>query len=148
MTGAAGGLGTPIVKRFLANDDTLVATDTSDEALQKLVQASGKAAKLFSTSADIADEASCTKLASFTRDKAGRVDVLVNNAGFFPTNAFDDLTLADWNKVIGINLTGVFLMVKAMLPLMTGLGWGRIANLATDTLFPRNAPRKSSARFY
>jgi NAD(P)-dependent dehydrogenase (short-subunit alcohol dehydrogenase family) len=135
VTGAAGGLGALIVKRFLDNGDTVVATDTSDEALSKLVAATGQNAKLFTASADIADEASCAKLASFARDKAGRVDVLVNNAGFFPTSAFEDLTLADWNKVIGINLTGVFLMVKAMLPLMKGRGWGRIVNIGSGSMF-------------
>jgi NAD(P)-dependent dehydrogenase (short-subunit alcohol dehydrogenase family) len=64
--------------------------------------------------ADISDEASCAKFAAFARDKAGRVDVLINCAGFFPTQPFDEMTLADWNKVIGINLTGVFLVVKAV----------------------------------
>jgi NAD(P)-dependent dehydrogenase (short-subunit alcohol dehydrogenase family) len=135
VTGAAGGLGALIVKRFLANGDTVVATDTSDDGLDKLVETSGKGAKLFATAADIADEGSCAKLADFARSKAGRVDVLVNNAGFFPTSSFDDMTLADWNKVIGINLTGVFLMVKAMLPLMKGRGWGRIVNVGSGSMF-------------
>ena len=58
------------------------------------------------------------------------LDVLINCAGFFPTQSFDEMVLADWNKVIGINLTGVFLMVKAMLPLMKGRGWGRIVKLS------------------
>jgi NAD(P)-dependent dehydrogenase (short-subunit alcohol dehydrogenase family) len=135
VTGAAGGLGTLIVKRFLANGDTVVATDTTDEALSKLVAANGKDAKLFVTSADIADETSCAKLADFARSKAGRIDVLVNNAGFFPTLSFDEMTLVEWNKVIGINLTGVFLMVKAMLPLMKGRGWGRIVNVGSGSMF-------------
>jgi NAD(P)-dependent dehydrogenase (short-subunit alcohol dehydrogenase family) len=135
VTGAAGGLGALIVKRFLANGDTVVATDTSDDALDKLVEASGPDAKLYAAAADIADEASCAQLADFARSKAGRVDVLVNNAGFFPTRSFDDLTLADWNKVIGINLTGVFLMVKAILPLLRGRGWGRIVNVGSGSMF-------------
>ena len=135
VTGAAGGMGTLIVARFLANGDTVVASDTSDEALAKLASSSGREARLHVLSADISDEASCAKLASFARDKAGHVDVLVNCAGFFPTQTFEAMTLADWNKVIGINLTGVFLMVKAMLPLMKGRGWGRIVNIGSSSMF-------------
>lgn len=131
ITGAAGGMGALIVQRFLANGDTVVATDTSDEALAKL----DKHARLHTNAADIAEEASCAVLADFAKAKAGRVDVLINCAGFFPTVDFDDMTLADWNKVVGINLTGVFLIVKAMLPLMRGRGWGRIINFGSGSMF-------------
>ena len=135
ITGAAGGMGALFVKRFLMNGDTVVATDTSVEALTKLADEFDEGAKLQTIAADISDEASCAKLAAFARDKAGRVDVLINCAGFFPTQSFDDMSLADWNKVIGINLTGVFLMVKAVLPLMTGRGWGRIVNIGSGSMF-------------
>lgn len=135
ITGAAGGMGALFVERFLANGDTVIATDTSDEALAKLADKAGTGAKLHTSSVDVSDEASCGKLAAFARDRAGRVDVLVNCAGFFPDQPFDELTLADWNKVVGINLTGVFLMVKAMLPLMRGRGWGRIVNIGSGSMF-------------
>jgi NAD(P)-dependent dehydrogenase (short-subunit alcohol dehydrogenase family) len=135
ITGAAGGMGALFVKRFLAHGDTVIATDTSDEALAKLVNGAAVGAKIFTLAADISDEASCARLAAFALAKAGHVDVLVNCAGFFPTQAFTEMSLADWNKVIGINLTGVFLMVKAILPLMTGRGWGRIINIGSGSMF-------------
>ena len=135
ITGAAGGMGGLFVARFLAHGDTVIATDTSHDALNKLMSAYGREAKLHVLSADISDEGSCASLADFAREAAGRVDVLVNCAGFFPTQPFEAITLADWNKVIGINLTGVFLMVKAMLPLMQGRGWGRIINIGSASMF-------------
>jgi len=135
VTGAAGGMGALFAKRFLAHGDTVIATDTSDEALAKLTNGAADGAKLLTLAANISDEASCAKLAAFARDKAGHVDVLVNCAGFFPTQAFAEMSLADWNKVIGINLTGVFLMVKAILPLMIGRGWGRIINIGSGSMF-------------
>jgi 3-oxoacyl-[acyl-carrier protein] reductase len=135
ITGAAGGMGALFVTRFLANGDTVIATDTSDEALAKLAGEVGEGAKLFTRKADISDEASCADLTAFARDKAGRVDVLVNCAGYFPTQAFAEVSLTDWNKVIGINLTGAFLMVKAVLPLMTGRSWGRIINIGSGSMF-------------
>lgn len=135
VTGAAGGMGALIVERFLANGDKVIATDTSDEALAKLAEKMGAGEKLKIPAADIADEASCATLADFSKAQFGRVDVLINCAGYFPIQAFDEMKLADWNKVIGINLTGVFLMVKAMLPLMRGRGWGRIINFGSGSMF-------------
>jgi NAD(P)-dependent dehydrogenase (short-subunit alcohol dehydrogenase family) len=131
ITGAAGGMGALIVQRFLANGDTVIATDMSEEALGKM----DKDLRLHTHAADISDEASCATLADFARDKTGRVDVLINCAGFFPTQDFDEMKLADWNKIIGINLTGPFLIVKAVLPLMRGRGWGRIVNFGSGSMF-------------
>jgi len=135
ITGAAGGMGALFARRFLAHGDTVIATDMSDEGLAILASGAAHGAKLFTLAADISDEASCAKLAAFALARAGHVDVLVNCAGFFPTQAFTEMSLADWNKVIGINLTGVFLMVKDILPLMTGRGWGRIINIGSGSMF-------------
>ena len=114
ITGAAGELGTLFVDRFLANGDTIIATGDSEEGLNKLE----KKAQLYTTVTDISDEASCAKLAEFARDETGRVDVLINCAGYSPRQSFDEMSLAEWNKIIAVNLTGDFLMAKTMLPLM------------------------------
>lgn len=135
VTGAAGGIGVLIARRFLANGDTVVATDTAEEPLAVLRANTENGSHLHTLPADIADQSSCGKLADFVREKTKRVDVLVNCAGYFPTQSFEEMTLVDWNKVIGINLTGVFLMTKAMLPLMKGRGWGRIINFGSASLF-------------
>jgi NAD(P)-dependent dehydrogenase (short-subunit alcohol dehydrogenase family) len=135
VTGAAGGIGSLIAARFIANGDTVIATDTSDEELSALSRRLHKPANLYTASADVSDQASCSRLAEFATEKARRVDVLVNCAGFFPTQEFDEMTLDQWNRVIGINLTGVFLMTKAMLPLMKGRGWGRIINIGSASTF-------------
>ena len=135
ITGASGGMGASFVERFLANGDTVIATDTSKEQLLTLRDKAGPQADLYIRSADISDEASCNELARFAREEAGRVDVLINCAGFFPTQSFEAMTLADWNEVIGINLTGVFLMSKVILPLMSGRRWGRIVNIGSGSMF-------------
>jgi NAD(P)-dependent dehydrogenase (short-subunit alcohol dehydrogenase family) len=128
-------MGALFVERFLANGDTVIATDASQEALIKLADKLDEVARLQTIAADISDEASCAKLAAFARDKAGRVDVLINCAGFFPTQSFEEMSLADWNKVIGINLTGVFPIAKAVLPPMKRRGWGRIVNIGSGSMF-------------
>lgn len=135
VTGAAGGMGSLIVARFLANGDTVVATDTGDEGLTKLKGAQASDARLRVVAADISEEGDCAKVADLARSTGGRVDVLVNVAGYFPIQHYDEMTAADFRKVVDINLTGTFLMIKAMTPLLRGRGWGRIVNIGSGSAF-------------
>ncbi|MGO4139141.1 SDR family NAD(P)-dependent oxidoreductase [Rhizobium brockwellii] len=135
VTGAAGGMGKLAVERFLANGDTVVATDTSDNALNALTDAQPAGSKLHTVVGDISKEEDCQRVAERALNVGGRVDVLVNVAGFFPMQPFDEMTAADFRKVIDINLTGTFLMIKAMTPLMRGRNWGRIVNIGSASTF-------------
>lgn len=135
VTGAAGGMGSLIVARFLANGDTVVATDTGDEGLKKLKDAQAPGAKLQTIAAEITSEGDCAKVADLARSIAGRVDVLVNVAGYFPMQSYDEMTAADFRKVVDINLTGTFLMIKAMTALLRGRGWGRVVNIGSASAF-------------
>jgi NAD(P)-dependent dehydrogenase (short-subunit alcohol dehydrogenase family) len=135
ITGAAGGMGTLFVERFLANGDTVIAIDNDEQALGQLAGKAGAQSKLHVFAGDVSNEGNCAEFAHFVLDKTGRVDVLINAAGFFPIQPFEEMTLGDWNKVVGTNLTGVFLMVRAMLPLMKDRGWGRIINIGSASMF-------------
>jgi 3-oxoacyl-[acyl-carrier protein] reductase len=135
ITGAAGGIGSALVDRFLANQDTVIATGRNQESLEKLRSERSAGAKLIITACDISKEEDCQRLASVIREQARRVDVLVNCAGFFPLTAFEDMSTDEWRHIIDINLTGVFLMTKAMLPLMRGRGWGRIINIGSGSVY-------------
>ncbi|MGJ9420661.1 SDR family NAD(P)-dependent oxidoreductase [Massilia sp. CMS3.1] len=135
VTGAAGGMGKLAVQRFLANGDTVIATDTQDEALKKLVDGEASDAKLHTVVGDISSEADCGRVAALAKDVGGRVDVLVNVAGFFPIKPFDEMTADDFRRVVDINLTGTFLMIKAMTPLLRGRAWGRIVIIGSASVF-------------
>jgi len=128
ITGAGGGMGKLAVERFLANGDTVVASDTAGEALAKLTPND----KLRTVVADISHEDDCARVAEAA---GGRVDVLVNVAGFFPMKPFDEMSADDFRKVVDINLTGTFLMIKAIVPLMRGRGWARIVNIGSASTF-------------
>jgi NAD(P)-dependent dehydrogenase (short-subunit alcohol dehydrogenase family) len=69
------------------------------------------------------------------RAKAGRVDVLINCAGYYPVVPVEKMTFAEWQQVIAINMSAGFLMVSSLLPLMKGHGWGRIVNIASASIF-------------
>ena len=131
VTGAAGGIGSRIVERFLSNGDAVIATDAGQEALDTLAAQLGASGRLHPILVDICDEEACGRLADFAAAKAGKVDILVNCAGFFPITPFEQITAAEWRRVIDVNLTGPFLVTKAVLPLMTGRGWGRIITIGS-----------------
>ena len=64
----------------------------------------------------------------------GRCDILVNNAGIYPMQTFDDITFEDWRRVLSVNLDSMFLMTKAFTGGMRQRRWGRIVNIASDTV--------------
>ncbi|WP_033294829.1 SDR family NAD(P)-dependent oxidoreductase [Amycolatopsis jejuensis] len=131
ITGAAGGVGRELVQRFLANGDHVIATDLTENGLATL----GSGDTLSTIAADLSTEDGVTAVADFARSSAGRVDVLVNCAGWFPILPFEELSIADWRRVVDVNLTGYFLVTKAILPLMKDLGTGRIINFGSGSVF-------------
>src|SRR6266446_3586519 len=135
ITGAAGGMGALITERFLANGDTIVATDAKDESLKALVETLGASDRLLTIGADISKEDDCHRIADLAREKTGQVNVLIQVAGFFPIEAFMEMSADSWRKIIDINLTGGALMAKAVLPLMAGRGWGRIINFGSASIY-------------
>jgi NAD(P)-dependent dehydrogenase (short-subunit alcohol dehydrogenase family) len=68
-------------------------------------------------------------------DECKRLDVLVNNAGYFPTCSFEDMKYAEWRQICEINLDSVFLMSKCFVPLMRLRGGGRIVNIGSGSVF-------------
>lgn len=132
VTGAAGGMGRLIVRRFLDNGDTVVATDKVAEGLADLRK---PGIRLDTVVADITREDECAAVAAAARGIGGRVDVLVNVAGHFPVRPFDEMTADEFRAVVDINLTGAFLIIKAMAPLLRGRGWGRIILVGSASTF-------------
>jgi NAD(P)-dependent dehydrogenase (short-subunit alcohol dehydrogenase family) len=131
ITGAAGDMGSVFVARFLANGDTVIATDNRGEELNELPSHT----KLSLVVGDISKEEDCEKIAELVCKGAKRVDVLINCAGHFPINPFEQMSADNWRHVIDINLTGNFLMTRAVLPLMKSRGWGRIINVGSVSVF-------------
>jgi NAD(P)-dependent dehydrogenase (short-subunit alcohol dehydrogenase family) len=140
ITGAAGGIGSAVVDRFLANGDFVVAADIAPEALEAWRQRwdsgapGGRRAALHTVATDISSEESVTALAEAVQRDLGVVDVLVNNAGIFPMVPFEEMTVETWRHVIDTNLTGTFLMTRAFLPLLKKSARGRVVNIGSGSL--------------
>ena len=135
VTGGAGGIGSKIVDRFLANGDTIFAIDNRLDALKTLLGTRSAQDQLLVIGGDVSKEDDTRGFADTIRAKAGRVDVLINCAGYYPIVPFEKMTFEQWQLIIAINLSGAFLMVSALLPLMKGRGWGRVVNIASASVF-------------
>lgn len=130
ITGGASGIGLASAKKFAAEGATLVLWDRDAESLAiavKEVQHEGGAAH--SVEVDVSSKESVTTATARTLDLAGPPTVLMNNAGvlddYAPILDTDD---ALWDKIIGVNLTGVYRVTRALLPSMLEAGGGTIVN--------------------
>jgi 3-oxoacyl-[acyl-carrier protein] reductase len=123
------------VDRFLANGDTIFAIDNRSDALQILLETRNAQDRPVAVEGDVSKEDDTRGFAHAIRVKAGRVDVLINCAGDYPIIPFEKMTFQEWQQIIAINLSGAFLMVSSMLPLMKGRGWGRIVNITSASVF-------------
>jgi NAD(P)-dependent dehydrogenase (short-subunit alcohol dehydrogenase family) len=132
VTGGGSGIGAEVAQ-MLANDGwKVVITGRRQEALESVILKSKKSSgELIAITADVTDEKSVKNLFSDIKDKYGRLDLLFNNAGTgAPAVEIDQLSLDDWNKVVAVNLTGVFLCTKEAFGMMRNQDpqGGRIIN--------------------
>ena len=133
VTGAAGGIGRAICRRYLEEGVKIVALDVNAEALKDLV-GDLKAAeeRLLRVAVDIADYAKVKDAVDRGAAKFGKLDILVNNAGWDVAAPFLKTEPDLWDKIIAINLKGPLNLHKAALPHLIAAGGGKVVNVASD----------------
>ena len=130
VTGGAQGIGKAIVQRFLRDGMRVAILDADDEAGRDAEAALRALGEVVFLPADIADEGQVLAAVEGAVNAFGGLDALVNNAGVTRNKPLADLTLAEWNQVLGVNLTGAFLCAKhAAAPLRARRG--AIVNIAS-----------------
>jgi NAD(P)-dependent dehydrogenase (short-subunit alcohol dehydrogenase family) len=133
ISGAASGIGQASAVR-LAEEGAQVVIADRDKAEKTLQLIAGVGGKATAVQCDVSDPASVATLKQEVEKGGGRCDILVNNAGIYPMQSFDDITFDDWRRVLSVNLDSMFLMTKALSGGMRQNGWGRIVNIASDTV--------------
>lgn len=135
VTGAAQGLGRAFARRLAEDGYAVCLSDIAGDhvaaAADELKQ-DGHAA--LGLAVDVTDEASVDRMVATVVDRFGSIDGLVNNASIFSTlqmRPFFDIPLAEWRKVVDVNLTGVFICSKAAAAPMRTQGHGRIINISS-----------------
>ena len=129
VTGAANGIGAACVRLFAASGARVALWDVDEAAAQALAAEVGAGALALrcdvSRLADVAAATTAT-IAAF-----GRIDILINNAGIFRAADFLDISEADWDAVIGVNLTGAFRVGQSVAREMARTGGGAIVNMSS-----------------
>ncbi len=130
ITGGAGGIGTAIAERFIAEGARVAVMDRDQPALDRL-NAAVPGIEL-SLTADVADPASVAAAYDALDAAMGGLDVLVNNAGISIRHKFVDITPEEWQSVININLNGVFYIAQQAAKRMLAGGGGVIINMGSS----------------
>ena len=136
VTGAAKGLGRAYALALAADGWSVVAADVLDPGpvAAEIVAEGGT---VHAVRADVADEASTLALAADALERFGRIDVLVNNAAIFASivkRPWDELTVAEWDRMFEVNVRGTWLCCKAVAPAMKLARHGRIVNVTSMTV--------------
>ena len=130
VTGAARGIGRQVALTLAERGYAVAANDLGvpEKTLEELERIG---ADILSIPGDVSDEGTVRRMAGAVMDRFGRVDVLVNNAGISLIAPAEETTLADWRRVIEVNLTGPFLMCREFGKEMLGRGSGSIVNISS-----------------
>jgi 3-oxoacyl-[acyl-carrier protein] reductase len=129
VTGASGGIGKAIAKALHAQGATVAISGTNKEKLDALAGELGD--RVFVLPCDLRDRAAVAKLGEEAEKALGQVDILVNNAGITHDNLFMRMKDEEWDDVIAVNLTSVFVLIRTILRNMMRRRYGRIVNIAS-----------------
>lgn len=133
ITGSARGIGKAIATVFSREGAKVVIADTLEaegKATAEAINASGGKAIFQLT--DMTDSAGVNRLVSTALEHFGQLDIACHNAGIYPQNLIEDISDEEWDKVLGVNLRGLFILTKACIPHMKARKYGRI--LATSSI--------------
>lgn len=119
VTGAASGIGRATAQRFAAEGGRVLAVDTNEQGLAETAELVTRAGGTIDTRpCDITSKASVQAVVDHCAATSGHLDTLCNVAGVGGFYHFEEITEAEWHRVIGVNLTGAFLMTQAAIPLL------------------------------
>ncbi|KZS70526.1 short-chain dehydrogenase [Mycobacterium kansasii] len=121
VTGGASGIGLAVARRLRSDGIDVATVDLKPGDAE------------FAYTADVTDRPQVDAALSAIRDRLGPVTILVNAAGLDGFKRFANITFEDWQRVIDVNLNGVFHTIQAVLPDMVEAGWGRIVNISSSS---------------
>jgi 2-hydroxycyclohexanecarboxyl-CoA dehydrogenase len=121
VTGGGSGIGLAVAERLRRDGYQVATVDLKPAETQ------------FAFTADVTDRSQVDAALAAVRDQLGPVTVLVNAAGLDGFKRFNDIAFEDWQRLIDVNLNGVFHMIQAVLPDMLEAGWGRIVNISSSS---------------
>jgi len=141
ITGAARSIGAAIARRYAAEGANVVINDKShaEHANQLAAEIKAMGGEAFFYEADVSREEEVEAMVAQTVARYGKVDILVNNAAIDPRKAWYEITGAEWDRIMEINVKSQFLCAKAVFPSMKAQNYGKIINVSSVTYFTGQA---------
>lgn len=136
ITGAARGLGAAYARRLAAEGAAVVLTDLHEPAAEMTAWLNANPGSSF-VRTDVRSPDDAARLVAHVRERHGRIDVLINNAAVFAEltrRPSEELTVKEWEHVLGVNVVGVFACTQAVIPIMKAAGRGKIINVASNVV--------------
>jgi NAD(P)-dependent dehydrogenase (short-subunit alcohol dehydrogenase family) len=133
VTGGAQGIGRAIAEALAREGARIVIADLHGAAEAAAAWPDG-----VGITADVADEADVQRLVDEVVERCGTIDILINNAGLYASlemRPFDQIPLDEWRRVMDVNVASMFLMCRAVVPVMRAGGGGKIVNISSGTPF-------------
>lgn len=130
ISGASRGIGRATALYLAKQGANVVATARNADDLQILEQES--AGNIVGIAGDVANEAAMQRVVQTALDRFGRIDVVINNAGYGVFKNVDEITEEEWDTLMATNVKGTFLLTKAALPTLKAQGTGHIVVVASD----------------
>jgi len=137
VTGASRNIGR-VYARGLAAEGVKVAAADILEASDTVREIEAAGAEALAVRVDVSDETATQRMAEAVHRRFGRIDGLINNAALYQDLAlkpFSEIAAEEWDRVMAVNLRGIFLCCKAVVPYMKAQRYGRIVNIASNTVF-------------
>ncbi len=132
ITGGGGVIGPAYARALAEAGAAIVLVDIfGDRAEAEAIKLADAGHKAMSAGADVGHRAEAQRVVKDAEKKLGGIDILINNAGYATTMAFEDISEEEFDKVLNANLKGAFFMSQACTPHMKSKGWGRIVNLTS-----------------
>ena len=137
VTGALGGLGAPIVDALAAAGARVAVhhLGQQEEADRTVAELRDRGTEALAVQADVTDWDQVERMVADVERNLGPINVLVNNAGFMAPGRLVDMSLEQWNRTIAVDLTGVFLVSRHVLPGMLERGSGVVVNMSSQLAF-------------
>ena len=141
VTGGGRGIGKAIATRYCKEGAAVVICGTTGDVLQQAAREIGP--DVLPVVCDVSQASQIEAMARQARERFGKIDILVNNAAIMIRHIgserahrpFDELAEEDWDLVMSVNVKGPWLCARAVFPYMRAQGWGRIINIASDTVY-------------
>jgi NAD(P)-dependent dehydrogenase (short-subunit alcohol dehydrogenase family) len=136
VTGAAQGIGAAYAKRFAEEGAKVCVSDILDctNVVNTITQSGGEA---IGVECDVSDETQVEAMVAKAVERWDKIDIMVPNAAIFATlerGSFLDIDVDDWDQLMAVNVRGVYLCLKAVVPVMKKAGYGKIINISSSTV--------------